>query len=168
VFLGFFDSSLLERLDKSLYDARNRLEKNRYDQRQARDEMTEYYKFAIWCRNAGSVVLELKAKAQSASKAFDVEYGKVTEAQSAENSLWDGLMRLRNQIDQTDYKTTRDSSLRVILQLLQMDDKVFLRQQLYEDTENAIKLVIKEKMGGDALERLEQNAPTESGGLNDY
>lgn len=159
---------MLQRLDNSLQDARSRFAKNQYDQRQARDEMTEYYKFAIWCRNAGSVVLELKRQVQYASEVFDVEYSKVTTAQSVENGLWDGLMGLRNQIDQTDYKTTRDNSLRVILQLLQMDDKIFLRHQLYEDTEDAIKLAIKEKMGEDALARLEQNAPIESNGINNF
>ncbi|KAH9882933.1 hypothetical protein J1614_000299 [Plenodomus biglobosus] len=167
-FLGFFDSSVLQRLENSLQDAKNRHSQNQYDQLQARNESTEYYKFAIWCRNAGSVVLELKRKVQYASEAFDVEYSKVTTAQSVENGLWDGLMSLRNQIDQTDYKTTRDNSLRVILELLRMDDKIFLRQQLYEDTENAIKLAIEEKMGKDAMAKLEQNAPIESNGINDY
>ncbi|KAF2853716.1 hypothetical protein T440DRAFT_287039 [Plenodomus tracheiphilus IPT5] len=167
-FLGFFNPSVLTILDSTLQDAKDRLERNHNDQRQAREQMTEYYKFAIWCRNAGSVVLELKGMVQHASEAFDVEYSKLTTAQLVENGLWDGLMSLRNHIDQTDYRTTRDSSLRVILKLLQMDDKIFLRQQVYEDTEDAIKVAIKKKLGEDALARLQQIAPIESNGINDY
>lgn len=121
--------------------------------------MNEYHKFFLWHRESASKVLELKKRVQIAAAAFDVEFNKVTNAQTIENKLWDGLLGLRNQIDQTDYRTTRDNSLRVIIKLLKMDDTVFLRQELYEDTEEKINAAVKGKMGDDAVAKLIRETP---------
>jgi hypothetical protein len=149
----------LDRLDDKMKEAEQRLDTNKDEQQRAQEQMDECYKLALRHRNAGSAVLELKKSVQIAAAAFDVEYNKVTDAQTVENGLWDGLLGLKNYINQTDYRTTRDNSLRVILKLLDMDDEVFRGQQLYEDAEEAIKLAIKAKMGDDAVAKLSRETP---------
>lgn len=121
--------------------------------------MNEYHRFFLWHRESASLILGRKEGVQITAEAFDVEFNKVTNTQTVENKLWDGLLGLRNQIDQTDYRTTRDNSLRVVLKLLKMDDTVFLRRELYEDTEKEIKAAIKGTMGDDAVAKLIRETP---------
>lgn len=96
----------------------------------------------------------LKKELETQKKGFDDEYNKVTQARAVESKLWSGLLDLRNTINTTEVRSTRDRSLHEILKLLKMDDTVFMRQKFYEDAETRINKAIQEKLGSNKLTRL--------------
>ena len=91
---------------------------------------------------------------EQTSSDFASEFVKLSEAQNIEIDLWTGLLDLKNKIWSTDYVSTRDQSLRQLLDLLTLDDKVFMRQEFFENTEMRIKEAISKKLGADAVEKL--------------
>jgi 3-oxoacyl-ACP reductase-like protein len=102
------------------------------------------------------------------SKKFSDEYDKVYEAQKVESTFWEGLIDLKNKIWSTDYISTRDKSLHQLLDLLTLDDTVFMRQSFFEDTEARVKGAINAKLGAGTVEKLLAGGATlaiESGGV---
>jgi hypothetical protein len=140
-------------------DARNRLNANQAEQNQAKDRMETLYQLSIFTRNASSVLTLLKERIRTISDGFDDEFKGVITAQDVESELWKGLKQLKNNIWSPEFTSTRDNSLRLILQLLTADDEVFLRQEYYEKTEERIKVAIRAKIGEDAVERLTVPVP---------
>ncbi|GIK05780.1 hypothetical protein Aspvir_009893 [Aspergillus viridinutans] len=93
------------------------------------------------------------------AKEYDVDFRRVTDEPTVANTLWEGLMNLKNVIWATDLYTTRDNALRVILQLLETDDDVFHREPFYEETQTRIQDAICAKLGNDAILKLKAHEP---------
>lgn len=96
----------------------------------------------------------LRQELEHKSLEFGEEYLKVTDAQNVEINLWTGLIDLKDKVYSTDYISTRDRSLHQILNLLTLDDTVFMRSGFFESAETRIKDAITRKLGEDAVEKL--------------
>ncbi|KAI1342875.1 hypothetical protein F5Y15DRAFT_371281 [Xylariaceae sp. FL0016] len=153
-FLGFFDSSVITRLDNDVRNAENRLNENLDHQRQARDKMETYYQLAVFHHNASAAIAGLRDKVKTTASDFDVEFKRVTDAQRVEDHLWSGLLDLRNKVLSSDFKSTRDNSLRVILDLLKTDDDIKLGHDCLDTAEARIKEDICGRLGGNAVQLL--------------
>jgi NAD-specific glutamate dehydrogenase len=147
------------RLNQDVDNARNRVNKNEWEKNQSKEKMENFYQLGILTRNASSTLVVLKERVKTISDGFDDEFKAVTTAQDVETELWKGLKELKNNIWSPDFTSTRDNSLRLILQLLTADDEVFLRQEYYEETEKRIKAAIRTKLGEDAVEKLTAPVP---------
>lgn len=135
-------------------DAEDRLNKNQQNQRDAEDTSERLYKLAICAKNASAAYMFLRQELEHKSLEFGEEYLKVTDAQNVEINLWTGLIDLKDKVYSTDYISTRDRSLHQILNLLTLDDTVFMRSGFFESAETRIKDAITRKLGEDAVEKL--------------
>ena len=153
-FLNVFDSHVGDGLRNRLRDAEDRLNANRQHQREAKDTAERFYKLAIYAKNASAAYMSLRQELERRSSDFGEEYVKVTEAQNVETNLWAGLIDLKDKVWSTDYISTRDRSLRQLLNLLTLDDAVFMRHEFFEGAEIRIKDAIVRKLGEDAIDRL--------------
>ncbi|KAJ5711836.1 hypothetical protein N7488_005992 [Penicillium malachiteum] len=110
-------------------------------------------------RNTSAGILMLHGQVENVAKEYDVDFRRVTDELAVANTLWEGLMNLKNVIWATDLYTTRDNALRVILQLLETDDEVFHREPFYEEIQVRIQDAICAKLGSDAVLKLQAYEP---------
>lgn len=118
-----------------------------------------FYQLTMVARNTSSAIQILKVEIEKIANEFDVDFRRVTDELKVANTLWRGLMDLKNVIWATDLYATRDSSLAVILNLLESDDDVFHREPFYEDTQVRIQNAICAKLGPDAILKLKSPEP---------
>ena len=119
-----------------------------------KEEYEALYKLASAARLAGAATISLMARIAKISNDFDKTFDDVTGSQEKAAKLWKGLLGLRAKIENTDYKSTRDNSLRIVLQLLTADDRLFSSSSFAADVEHYIKRRIEETLGGEALSKL--------------
>ncbi|KAI0206633.1 hypothetical protein F4808DRAFT_466644 [Astrocystis sublimbata] len=156
-FLGFFDSGVIERLDRDVRNAESRLAENQQRQNQTRDKITTYYQLTMFHKNASAAIAGIKDQVKVLAAEFDTEFKRVIDAQKAEDRLWGGLLDLRNKVLSSDFVSTRDNSLRVILELLQLDDGIDLNHDCLEAAELKIKGKVCARLGDNAV--IELTAP---------
>ncbi|KAL4887553.1 hypothetical protein BJY04DRAFT_212587 [Aspergillus karnatakaensis] len=169
-FLGFFDSDVKYNADKLVYGAEQNLRNNEARIANKKRLATIFYQLSMTARNASAAIHTLNVRVQNVANEYDVDFRRVTDELQVANALWKGLMELKNVIWATDLYTTRDSSLRVILQLLERDDEVFHREMYFEETQMNIQQAICGKLGGDAVGRIragEGEQETLEGGFSD-
>ena len=118
-----------------------------------------YYQLTMAARNTSAAIRMLQTHVDDVAKEYDVDFRRVTDELTVANTLWKGLMNLKNVIWATDLYTTRDNALRVILQLLETDDDVFHREPFYEETQTRIQDAICAKLGNDAILKLRAYEP---------
>ena len=164
--IGFFDSDTEDKLDEGVDASKKRLNEKLAHQKESRDKATTYYQLAMFCKNGIAALMDLKNNLEPIATGFSNEYGRVTTAQGVENKLWEGLERLKSNIWSTDFTSTRDNSLRLILQLLVADNEVFHCQLFFEDTKTRIKESIRSKIGANAVEKLLVHIPAKT--LGDF
>jgi hypothetical protein len=153
-FLGFFSDDTKNRLENDVRDARRRLQDNLDRQSRELERWENFYKLTSIAQLARAAILALQTKTIAVSDAFDVEFKRVTGIQDKEAELWRGLLTLKERICDTDYMSTRDGSLRTILQLLSADDKEFPADSGVAGAESRIKASIDSKLGVNAAETL--------------
>jgi len=124
------------------------------------------YQLSLVARNSSAALWALRDSVFASSNGYDVEFKRILDSQAAEAKLWNGVIRLKNTIWDVEYRSTRDNSLRRLIQLLTMDNEVFLRQELYESTERRIRLEIHNKLGEEALRQLE--VPAENQRIEEF
>jgi hypothetical protein len=139
-------------------NAQNRLNENLNQQFMAMRKSECLYQLSLVARNSSAALWALQDSVLASSNGYDVEFKRILDSQAAEAKLWDGVIRLKNIIWDVEYRSTRDNSLRRLIQLLTMDNEVLLRQELYESTERCIRLEIHNKLGEEALRQLEAPA----------
>ncbi|KAL9005722.1 MAG: hypothetical protein Q9180_009787, partial [Flavoplaca navasiana] len=96
----------------------------------------------------------LQAKITKISDDFDTTFNDVTESQEKAAEFWKGLLKLKAQIYNTDYKSTRDSSLRVVLQLLTEDNHLVRAGSFAAEIEGNIRSRVESVLGNDAWAKL--------------
>ncbi|KAL8924493.1 MAG: hypothetical protein Q9172_002658 [Xanthocarpia lactea] len=153
-FLALFDSGLEDRLEEGVQEAERVLIVNLYQQRRKNEDYEALYKLASAARLAGAATISLMARITKISNEFDTTFDDVTESQEKAAELWKGLLGLRAKIENTDYKSTRDNSLRIVLQLLTADDRLFSRSSFAADVEQYIKRTVEGTLGVEALSKL--------------
>ncbi|KAL9027885.1 MAG: hypothetical protein Q9180_007259 [Flavoplaca navasiana] len=153
-FLGFFDGDTRDRLARDVRDAEQRLDANLHQQGTKNDEYENPYKRASAAQLAVAATISLQAKITKISDDFDLTFNDVTESQEKAAEFWKGLLKLKAQIHNTDYKSTRDSSLRVILQLLTEDDHLFRAGSFAAEIESNIRSRVESILGNDAWAKL--------------
>lgn len=165
--LGVFDftGSTNDRLQNDLKDAYRRLEENYRDREEAGREVEEFESLAQFHAESIVEVLGFQEQLRLIAERFDVQYKKLTSAQTIENRFWEELLRLKDYVCQTNYTSTRDSSLRIILQLLKADDDTFHRQEYYEMAQAAIESQIVLRLGKDALESIQNGTEVVKSGV---
>lgn len=135
------------------------MENNENRIREKDRKATIFYQLTMMARNTGAAIQILKVEIEKIASEFDVDFRRVTDELKVANTLWRGLMDLKNVIWATDLYATRDSSLGVILKLLETDDDVFHREPFYEDTQVRIQNAICAKLGPDAILKLKSPQP---------
>lgn len=166
-FLGFFDGDTRDRLARDVQNAEQRLDANSHQQGTKNDEYEILYKLASAAQLAGAAAISLTAKITKISNNFDTTFNDVTESQEKAAEFWKGLLKLKAQIHNTDYKCTRDSSLRIILQLLTEDDHLFRAGSFAAEIESNIRSRVESVLGNDAWVKLRAPAiDTDSGVLD--
>ncbi|KAL8907063.1 MAG: hypothetical protein Q9171_006010 [Xanthocarpia ochracea] len=153
-FLGFFDSGTADRLGRDVQEAERMLTANRDQQRRKNEEYEALYKLASAARLAGAATISLMARITKISNEFDTTFDEITGSQEKAAELWKGLLGLRAKVENTDYKSTRDNSLRIVLQLLTADDRLFSRSSFAADVEQYIKRTVEGTLGVGALSKL--------------
>lgn len=110
-----------------------------------------FYQLAMTARNTSAAIHVLQGRVKRVADEYDIDFRRITDELKAANLLWRGLMDLKNAIWATDLYTTRDNSLKVILDLLDMDDEVFHREPFFEETQIRIQDAISAKLGVNAV-----------------
>ncbi len=164
--MGFFYSDTKDRLARDVQEAERMLNASRNQQRRKTEEYEALYKLASAARLAGAATISLMARITKVSNEFDTTFDDVTGSQEKAAELWKGLLGLRAKIENTDYKSTRDNSLRIVLQLLTADDRLFSRRSFAADVEHYIKRRIEDTLGVEALSKLLEPGITTS--LEDF
>ncbi|KAJ5614567.1 hypothetical protein N7528_008221 [Penicillium herquei] len=157
--LNFFDSGVSQRAEQRCREAAAGVNENEARIREKERKALIYYQLAMAARNTSAGILMLHRQVDNVAKEYDVDFRRVTDELTVANTLWEGLMNLKNVIWATDLYTTRDNALRVILQLLETDDEVFHREPFYEDTQVRIQDAICAKLGNDAVLKLQTYEP---------
>ena len=152
--LGLFSDETKSRLDRDVTNAEAHLNENLAQQKGYRDKISLYQELNTLTKDTASQIVGLQARIRTVAEEFESEYDRLLTAQHVEGNLFRGLLKLRNQIWDTNFTSTRDTSLYLIIQLLAADDDVFQRKAFYEDTEARIKAAISAKLRSDSLERL--------------
>jgi hypothetical protein len=96
----------------------------------------------------------LKIQLQDISRQYDDNYKLISDSRDQRGDVWKGLLLLKDNICAPDYRSTRDNSLRAVLELLAEDDKVFEGDAFVEGIQAQIHDHINGRLGDGAVERL--------------
>lgn len=118
-----------------------------------------YYRHWVLTRNVSAALLLMRKQVLQVGAAYDDEFKSITTVQDTEALLERGIRDLKNKIFSPDFESTRDNALKIIVDLLEADNHVFMGEAFYEDTEERIKKSIKAKLGEDALEKINEPLP---------
>ncbi|KAF3071885.1 hypothetical protein CFAM422_005798 [Trichoderma lentiforme] len=120
--LGFFSGSTRERLKRDVEEAEQRLHMNLYQQRAACDSIEALHRLEMFHQETWTGMGNLRDKAQSVAGSFKHEFKRVTEVKEVKDKVFENLLNLRNKIQDPEFRTTRDSSLRLVMELFRTDD----------------------------------------------
>jgi hypothetical protein len=121
-FLGFFSRTTRERLKRDVREAEQRLDRNLYQQRVACDSIEALHRLEIFHQETYARMGELRDKAQSVAGGFKHEFKRVTDVQEVKDKVFGNLLNLRNKVHDPEFRRTRDSSLRLVVELFRTDD----------------------------------------------
>lgn len=121
-FLAFFSRSTRERLRRDVEEAEQRLQRNLYRQRVACESIEALRRLEIFHQETGARMGELRDKAQSVAGGFKHEFKRVTGVQEAKDKVFENLLNLRNKVQDPEFRRTRDSSLRLVVEVIRTDD----------------------------------------------
>lgn len=154
--LGFFSRSTRERLQRDVEEAEQRLHKNLYQQRVACDAIEALHRFEIFHQETGARMGELRDTAQSAAGGFKNEFKRVTGVQEVKDKVFENLLNVRNKIQDPEFRRTRDSSLRIVMELFRTDDESWCGQGCLDLFEKRITGTISTRRLGSAKEKEEE------------
>ncbi|KAL7909520.1 hypothetical protein GGI35DRAFT_479786 [Trichoderma velutinum] len=120
--LGVPSRSTRGRLKRDVEEAEQRLQKNLYQQRVVCDKIEALHRLEIFHQDTWTRMGELRDKAQSAAGGFKQEFKRVTEVKEVKDKVFENLLNLRNKIQDAEFRRTRDSSLRLVVELLRTDN----------------------------------------------
>lgn len=87
---------------------------------------------------------------------YDVEFSKLSDVRDATGSMWAGILKLKDYICSPTVRSTRDNTLRAILQLLATDDAVLNDDAVAEAAQLRIHLMINGHLGLGAVQKLQE------------
>ncbi|KAH6842265.1 hypothetical protein B0I37DRAFT_381539 [Chaetomium sp. MPI-CAGE-AT-0009] len=113
-----FDSSGADKQKSIMYNATRALEENWRQQKGLENKIRGLYLLDTvigWAMRALDVVRE---SVERVAQDFQAKFQFIANAQQAADKLFAGLLGLANTIQDTNFKTSRDNSLRVVLAVL--------------------------------------------------
>ncbi|KAH6623345.1 hypothetical protein F5144DRAFT_583002 [Chaetomium tenue] len=156
-FISIFDSSSENNQRSILADASKAVTDNQREQRAVDSKIRALYMLDTligWALRALDVV---KASVDRVAQDFQAKFRLITDAQQVSDKLFAGLLGLANTIRDTNFRNTRDNSLRVVLAVLGRyhelrDDHSSLEIPGIED--RRIHRAIVDKVGRDGVKTL--------------
>lgn len=121
-FLGSFSRSTRERLKRDVEEAEQRLHTNLDRQRVVSNSIEALLRLETFHQETWARMEELRNKAQSVAGGFKNEFKRVTGVQQVKNKVFENLLTLRNKMQDPEFGKTRDSSLRLVVELCRADD----------------------------------------------
>ncbi|KAL7917192.1 hypothetical protein ACQKWADRAFT_324846 [Trichoderma austrokoningii] len=121
-FLGFFHRKTRERLARGVEEAQQRLHNNLHQQRVACESIEALRSLERFYQDTWVRMGELRDQAHGVAGGFKDEFKRVTEVQEAKNKVFDNLLEVRNKICDAKFRETRDSSLRLVVELFRIDN----------------------------------------------
>lgn len=158
-FLGFFSRSTRERLKRDVEEAEQRLHRNLYQQRVAWDSIEALHRLEIFHQEIWASMGELRDKAQSVAGGFKHEFKRVTGVQEVKDRVFGNLLNLRNKIQDLEFRRTRDSSLRLVVELIRTDDDSWCGQGCVGHFEERITRAISTRRLGEEEEETAKLMP---------
>ncbi|KAL6690477.1 hypothetical protein J3F84DRAFT_398380 [Trichoderma pleuroticola] len=120
--LGVPSRSTRGRLKRDVEEAEQRLQRNLYQQRVACDKIEALQRLEIFHQDTWARMGELRDKAQGVAGGFKQEFKRVTEVKEVKDKVFENLLNLRNKIQDAEFRRTRDSSLRLVVELIRTDN----------------------------------------------
>ncbi len=114
----FFKPSARDNLKTIISDADDSLRKNSASQREVNNKIRVLYLLDTligWAMRALDVVTATVARI---AQDFQAKFQRITSAQQTSDRLFEGLLGMSNAIRDTEFRTSRDNSLRVVLDVL--------------------------------------------------
>ncbi|PNP57810.1 hypothetical protein THARTR1_01968 [Trichoderma harzianum] len=110
------------RLKRDVEEAEQRLQRNLYQQRVACDKIEALQRLEIFHQDTWARMGELRDKAQTVAGGFKQEFKRVTEVKEVKDKVFENLLNLRNKIQDAEFRRTRGSSLRLVVELIRTDN----------------------------------------------
>ncbi|KAL2126680.1 hypothetical protein VTI74DRAFT_421 [Chaetomium olivicolor] len=138
-------------------DAEEGIRKNKSSQRAVDNQIRGLYLLDTlikWAMRALDVVMETVARV---AQDFQAKFERITTAQQISDRLFAGLLEIANKIQDTDFRTTRDNSLRVVLAVLRLYHELRMDRRALDIPgieERRIHRTICERLGEDGVKQL--------------
>ena len=155
---SFFSSDTERELNNNVDNARRQLEEA---VRRHEGYERKAHELGVLLDGELQIISKLDNKQQlvkNASVEYDNEFARASDARDLQSRTWTGIVKLTDLVCAPDFKSTRDNSLRAILQLLSADDTVFQGDQAAAQSEQRIHDAVNSKLGGGAVEKLKDAA----------
>lgn len=123
IILGFFHRKTRERLMRDVEEAQQRLHGNLNQQRVACESIEALHRLESFYQVTWAHMGRLRDQAHGVAGGFKNEYKRVTEVQEAKDKVFANLLNVRNKIDDPEFRGTRDSSLRLVVELFRTDNE---------------------------------------------